>query len=431
MMRIAMFSDNFYPELSGIADSIILVARELARRGHRIHIYAPRYTRANHELLGLPSTEINLGDCISVTRLASLPYPTGTGQGRMVVPTGVRWRLLRRFCPDVVHVHLPFGLGLEGMLAARILGKPLVGTNHTPLTEFLRYSPIQGDWLGRLATRYTAWFYKHCAFVSSPSRAIFDAMQAFHFRAPHSVMSNPIRLDEFVPLGRKGVLKKKFGFSTPTILYAGRLAPEKQLDLLVEAVAALALEFPTLGLALLGRGTEEDNLKSLSRSLGVERRVKFLGFIPEVSQLAEAYNASEVFAIPSTAETQCIAAMQGMACGLPVVGVRSWGLKEYINDANGILVDAGDGNALARALAHLLHHPEECLRLGNGGREFVKRFSSAAIAAEWEEIYGHVVGEFQLRPDLAGFLSGEGQLGEPAVTRGTGEAPAADRSQIR
>jgi glycosyltransferase involved in cell wall biosynthesis len=391
VMRIGVFSDNFYPELSGIADSIVAVGRELAGRGHHIHIYAPRYTRPDHARLGLPPDEIELGRAVGVTRLPSLPYPTGTGQGRIVVPTGRCWRRLRRFRPDLVHVHLPFGVGLEGVRAARMLGTPLVGTNHTPLTEFLGYAPVRADRLRRLAARYTAWFYNRCDFVSSPARAIFDEMETFGFRAPHRVVSNPIRLDVFSPRPDKARLKRKFGFPEMTILYAGRLAAEKRLDLAIEAVAALAAAYPEICLALVGRGAQEDGLKALCASLGVEERVKFLGFLPDVRRLAEIYNASDVFVIPSTAETQSMAAMQAMACGLPVVGARAWGLTEYITEANGILVDPGDRDALARGVACLLRRPELRRRLGSGGRAFVRAFSASAVALEWEDLYGRVV----------------------------------------
>ena len=385
-MRIAVFSDNFYPELSGISDSIIALAGQLAARGHRLCIYAPRYAQRHFRRLGLPAAEIDLGEPIAIVRLPSLPYPTGTRQGRAVLPTGVP-RQLRQFHPDVIHVHLPFGVGLEGLQSARALGVPLIGTNHTPLSEFLRYSPLRGPRCERLAVRYGAWFYNHCDFVSSPSRAIFEEMDRLGFRAPHRVISNPIRTDIFRQLGSRELLKARFNFSGFTVLYAGRLAPEKRLDLAIRAVASLVATTPAVSLALLGRGSAEDDLRRLSRSLGVEGRVRFLGFIPDATTVSEIYNAADAFAIPSTAETQSIAAMQAMACGLPVVGVRAWGLSEYINAANGILVDPGDDAALARALLHLAAHPEVRHDLGEGGRAFVRALSSPVIAAEWEDVY--------------------------------------------
>jgi len=423
-MRIAMFSDNFFPELSGISDSISTLARQLAARGHRIRFYVPRYARRDHERLGLPFTEIDLGESIEVIRLASVRYPTGTKQGRMVLPTGVRWCHLRGFHPDVIHVHLPFAVGLEGLLAARMLGTPLMGTNHTPITEFLRYSPFRGVRCGRLAARYTAWYYNQCQFVSSPSRSILEEMGQFRFRVRHRVISNPIRLEVFFPFASKHLLKKKFGFSDLTILYAGRLAPEKRVDLIVRAVASLASEDPATSLVLLGRGSAEDDLKSLCRSLGVEGRVKFLGFIPNLTTVAEIYNASDLFVIASTAETQSIAAMHAMACGLPVVGVRAWGLAEYITPTNGILVDPGDGQALRQALGYLSTHPDLRLELGKGGQKSVAPFSPASIAGEWEDLYQKVLEEFHHRGDAHGRLRGRVRTAADLPFRETNDRPS-------
>jgi glycosyltransferase involved in cell wall biosynthesis len=146
--------------------------------------------------------------------------------------------------------------------------------------------------------------------------------------------------------------------------------------------------------------------------LGVEARVKFLGFLPDVHRLAEVYNASEVFVIPSTAETQSIAAMQAMACGLPVVGARAWGLAEYITEANGILVDPGDGDALTRGVAQLLRHPELRRRLGSGGQAFVQAFSASAIAADWETTYQAVVERARCRSSRRDRLWGHSQAAE-------------------
>ena len=75
-MRIAIFSDNFYPELSGISDSIISLAKELSVRGHYIHFYVPYYSAANYRKIGLPLEEIVLREKIKITRFFSLPYNT-------------------------------------------------------------------------------------------------------------------------------------------------------------------------------------------------------------------------------------------------------------------------------------------------------------------------------------------------------------------
>ena len=385
-MRIAIFSDNFYPELSGITDSILRTGKELARRGHRIAFFAPRYSPANYAALNLPYKEIDLGANISIHRFASLPYPTGTGQGRVVVPLGFRALRVRAFNPDVIHVHLPLGIGLEGLLAAQMLRRPLVGTNHTPTAEFMHYTPFSGESARRRAIQYVTWFYNRPQFVSAPSKSIFREMRPYGFRASHAVISNPLDTKLFLPLRKRIAMKRKFGLSGFTLLYAGRLAPEKHIDAIIHAVAFLKEELPDVSLAIAGNGMARQSLETLARERGVADRVKFLGFLPE-EQLVAAYNAADAFVMMSTAETQSIAMMHAMLVELPVVAARAWGLEEYVNERNDFLIPPGDIRALTEKIKELYKRPGLRSALGKNGRSFAIQFSPAVIADRWETIY--------------------------------------------
>jgi len=403
-MRIAIFSDNFYPELSGISDSIIATGKELAARGHTLHFFAPSHPPRNFGLLGLPEKEIDLGPNVKITRLWSTDYRTGSGQGRALIPTGFRWLAVRKFSPDIVHAHLPFGAGIEGLLAAKILKKPFVGTNHTPMTEFVRYSPVKIRRLDEWILKYTVWFYNHCNFMSSPARAVVDEMIVNGFKRPYRVVSNPIDTKIFYPCteAKKRALKKKFRFSSRTILYNGRLATEKRIDLVIYAVKKLVESIPDLMYVIVGRGLDEARLKKLAADLGIAEHVKILGFIKERDELAEVYNASDVFAILSTAESQSIVAMQAMACGLPVVASNTWGLGEYVTPATGISIDRGDEESLPERLGDLFGNPALMRELGVNGRTHVQKFSPESIAEEWEEIYENTIKNY--RRDTAGAI---------------------------
>ena len=107
-MRIAIFSDNFYPELSGISDSVLALARTLARRGHFIRFYVPYYSEKNYAAINVPFRELDLGPNVSVHRLFSIPFAMGTEQGRAVIPSGINIRDAARFAPDVLHTQMYF-----------------------------------------------------------------------------------------------------------------------------------------------------------------------------------------------------------------------------------------------------------------------------------------------------------------------------------
>jgi len=392
-MRIAIFSDNFYPELSGITDTIMTTGRELARRGHFINYYAPYYSSKNYEMLRREQN-LDMGPRVTIHRLPSLPFPAGTGQGRAVIPVGASLFSLRKFKPDVIHFHLIFGTGLEALLAAKIFKKPLVGTNHTPIAEFIRYSPIKAGWFQKFAARYDSWFYNHCSFVSSPAQAVLGAMKSFNTNIPHSAVSNPINLDVFKPTAAKWALKKKFHLPGFTMLYVGRLAVEKNIAVTMKAVARLGEKIPDLNFVIIGKGAHEKELRKLAKSLDVERRIKFFGFLPSTDALADVYNACDTFIMMSTAETQSIASMQALACRIPVIAANSWGLKEYIKPGVGFLVEPGNIEALAEKILYLYKNPQRRETMGKEGEKYVARFSIENIGNIWEQIYEKVIKDY-------------------------------------
>ncbi len=395
-MKIAIFSDNFYPELSGISDSLVEQAGELSRLGHEIDFFVPRYGKKDFTISHLPYREAEIGEGVSIHRLLALPFPAPTKQGRMIVPTFLRWIPLRKRYPDIIHTHLFFGAGFEGLLASFFLHRPLVGTSHTPLTEFLRYSPIQAKFLQKFALRFVSWYYNRCDFVTAPSQGILDEMHQYGFHKRSRVISNPIDLDHFFPASSEEqiTLKKEFGLSSFVILYTGRLAPEKHIDDIIRAIAILKEKIPEICLAITGHGEGEVSLRMLTKKLGVEDRVKFFGTVCAEDH-ARIYRAADIFAIMSTAETQSLSMMKAMATGIPPIGARARALAEYIHDnENGSLVEPGDYKALADTILFLYKHPEERKRLGEGGRTFVKQFSREKIAEEWQGLYTEVLTTF-------------------------------------
>jgi glycosyltransferase involved in cell wall biosynthesis len=393
-MRIAIFSDNFYPEMSGISDSIILIAKGLAQKGHHVNFYVPRYSKKNFLISKLKPEELELHENIGILRLPSIPYPFApTKQGRFALPFFASFSHLKKFDPDAIYTQDFFSAGLEALIVSRLLKKPLIGTSHTPITEFLKYAPFHFRWMDRLMLKYVSWYYNRCLMVSAPSRSILNEMIEYGFSKDHQVISNPINLDGFYPVENeeeKQALKKKFGLSDNTVLYTGRLGEEKKIDDIIRAVKLAKEKIPGISLAITGHGHAEKSLKRLSKELGLEKNIHFFGYVePEIFTLL--YQASDIFAVMSTAETQCMSMMQAMATRLPVIGAASWGVAEYIHPRNGYLVPPGDFEELSRKIIYLFENPAEIERLGSGGEEYVKNFSLEIIVREWEEIFQEAI----------------------------------------
>jgi 1,2-diacylglycerol 3-alpha-glucosyltransferase len=388
-MKIAMFTDYFFPELGGIQDSIATLSRSLGARGHCVDIYAPRYSPKDYHLAGSAVREPNLGKNVRIHRRRSMPVPSSTGQSRAALPSPKGWPALRRRArPDLIHVHSFFGIGLDALLVGTVLRIPLVGTNHTTVAGFGPHIPISV----RRASDYVMWFHNRCEHVTAPSKSVFDELGSARLRRPLSVISNPIDTDRFCPTSANehDVIKAQLGLTGPVVTYAGRLGPEKNLEPILRAIAMLRDRGLRLQLAIAGHGTHEASLRTLIGDLRIGDQAWLLGTLTQ-TELADLLRISDIFVMMSTSETQSMALLQAMASGVPVVAANSRALPEFVDGSNGVLVDPHDPAELADTLADLSASPERRRKLGSAGRRKAMRYGAETVADEWEALYRSVL----------------------------------------
>ncbi len=392
-MRIAFYSDNFYPEISGISDSIITTGEELRRRGHAILYVAPWYP---HKTFGLSRDAAR--DHLSVVRLPSVPFfRSPTGQSRVALAVGSSFQTVGKLTPDIIHVQSPYGAGIEGLRAARHFASTLVGTNHTPIAEFVRYLPTHGALAARLAQRYEGWYYGHCAITTAPCGGLIEEMRRAGFQAEACAQPNPVPLPASMPGPQeRSACRRELDVRGPMILSAGRLAPEKHVDVILRAFAGALNALPAATLVVTGHGPSADALKRLAERLGVTERVRFVGFVA-VRELERLYSIADAYVVMSTAESQSLSLMQAFAHGIPAVVARSRGLIDFTPPDAGFLVEPGDVTTLATRLTELLRDEERRRRMGAAGVEFVKRLSPSAMATQWEGIYERALAKRRTR----------------------------------
>ncbi len=386
-MKIAMYTDHFYPELGGIQDSVALTARSLGACGHQIDIFAPRHPAADFAKIGRTAEAPDLGHNVKVYRRLSLPFASSTQQSRAVIPllTSLFAGVGRRR-PDVIHSHSFFGLGLEALAIGHLLGVPVVGTNHTNVRGFGPYIPVSIE----KAVGWVAWYYNRCAAITAPSRSVFEGLGAGRMRHVPHILSNPIDTEVFHPPGAasRPATRRSFGLTGAArdgklIVYAGRLGREKNIDIVLRALAEPGCRAT---IAIAGHGAYEPQLRALAAGLGITQRVVFLGTLAP-PRLAELFGAADLFTMMSTTETQSMATLQAMACGLPVIASAGGAVAEYIDSGAGRLVDPHDAGALAATIAELLADTGLCRRLGLAGRDVAQRHSVHNVTTAWEALY--------------------------------------------
>ena len=149
-------------------------------------------------------------------------------------------------------------------------------------------------------------------------------------------------------------------------------------------------DMPDIELVFVGNGMMRNELEMLSKKWGIEKNIKFAGFIGDTTKKALYYKSSDIFVLPSTMSTESfgIVNLEAMACGIPIVASKIGGIPDVVKDGeNGLLVPPRDSEALADTIIYLLENEDIRKRMGKNGRDKVEDSSWERIAEETEKIY--------------------------------------------
>lgn len=375
-MRIAQFTESFRPVINGVAVAVDLLAAELSRK-HHVEIFAPRFPGYQDEPGSSP-----------VHRFPSYFWPRNRDYPLAIPVSPTISRGFSRGEFEVVHTHSPFALGQAGLRWARRHGIPVVTTYHTLYVEYAHYAHVlpQGpvrsylQWLSRS-------YCEACDLVAVPTAPIRDVLLEYGVRRPIHVIPTGLRL-----AGRptRNPDFPRAALAIPedalVILYAGRLAREKNLELLFGAFGRVARRVPTAWLLVAGSGPSERDALRLAEATGAADRIAFTGFVPP-ERMPEVFAAVDVFAFASLTDTQGLVLTEAKAAGVPAVSVNAYGPSAVITDGlDGFLVP-NDAEAFAAALVRILTDDELRQRMSAAAETEARRFSIEATTAAYEELY--------------------------------------------
>lgn len=296
--------------------------------------------------------------------------------------------------PDVIHTNYWLS-GWAGLLVKRELGIPMANSFHTlaRVKDLTRRDDEPPESLLRIATEHEVIDGADCVVASTPFEAA-DLME--HYGAdPSRLCMSPPGVDHtvFAP-GSRDEARARLGLGPgPLLLFVGRIQPLKGVDVALDAVGALAPEFPGLRIRVVGGPSgragraEMESLVRRSHALDIADRVEFLEPVPH-RDLADHYRAADVLVLPSRSETFGLVAAEAQSCGLPVVAARAGGLAHVVaHDESGLLVDGWDPVDHADAIRRILSDRTLAERLSEGAVRFAERFSWEATANRFLELY--------------------------------------------
>jgi glycosyltransferase involved in cell wall biosynthesis len=364
--------------LGGVPTAVDTIRRDLEALGHEVVVVAPRMAGADD-------------GGRRVIRVPAVPAPTYPDFA-LALPLGPSLtRRLRSLELDVFHAHHPFLLGASARRLARSAGRAFVFTYHTLYDRYAHYVPLPGPMVARRAIRWSARFADTADLILAPSAFVARRLRAQGVWRPIEVLPTGVDLDRFRPGDRaaeRGALG--IGPDDRVLLYVGRLDREKNLELVLEAVARVRA--PQLRLLLVGRGTQAAALRRAAASRGLGDRVELRGGAPP-DALPAYYRAADAFVFASTTETQGLAVLEAMACGLPVVAVRASGVEEIVTDGVSGLLVPEDAATFAAAVEEILADAALRAKLAVGGREAAAPLGSRALAPRLVAAYRRARGE--------------------------------------
>ncbi len=374
-LTVAFFTCNYRPLINGLSLAVERLAAGLRARGHRVLIFAPRY----------PGARDAEPDCL---RMPSLRVPTHHAYAIPLPWLGRRRRALLEARPAIVHAHHPFVVGPYAARLARRLGVPLVFTHHTLYEHYGHYVPAASGLAGALARRRATRFAARADLVVAPSPGVARRLAADGVRAP--ILTIPMGVEAPPTPGpeARAALRRDIlgGAAGPLLLTVGRVAREKNLEVLLRAFAFVADDAPGVVLCLVGDGDDRARLARFAAALGVAGRVRFVGAVaPEA--VGGYYGAADLFAFPSVSEAQGLVVLEALAHGLPVLAARSPAVEDLLTDGLTARLAEPTPAGLATGLRELMASPGLRARLGRAGRAVAAAHPFDASVGRHEQAY--------------------------------------------
>lgn len=375
-MNILMMTNTFTPHVGGVARSVEAFTAEYRKRGHRVLVVAPVFE-------GIPEDEID------VIRIPAIQHFSGSDFSVVLPIPGFLTSATEKFKPDVVHSHHPFLIGATALRVAHLHELPLVFTHHTMHEQYTHYVPGDSKALKRFIIKLSTAYANLCDQVFAPSESVASVLRERGVTAPIEVVPTGVHLKRFAGGSGPGF---RAALDIPedsfVVGHLGRLAPEKNLEFLANAVAAFLGLDSRSHFLLVGRGPSQKAIRDIFARQGLADRLRTAGIL-EHPLLASAYRAMDVFAFASKSETQGMVLTEAMAAGVPVVALDAPGIREVVVDhQNGRLLHSETVEAFSSALQWVASLSSERMQqVKQGARNTAEAFSIRRTADKALSLY--------------------------------------------
>lgn len=398
-MKIGIFTDTYNPTTSGVVTSINMVEQELKKRGHEVYVFAP-------------SKSIQPNDNQTLYMLKSMPLLVAKQYKNRIAAFYSRdiAKKIKDIGIDIVHTQSEFSLGHFGKVMSRKMDIPFIHTYHTMWEDYIHYVlPIhtkRNIYPKRLVRTISRNFVRKAECVITPSKKTekYLKYKCKVKNKPIYVIPTGIDTTAFAPAKftneERLNLKTSLGISKndKVILFLGRVAEEKSIDLILNNMPALFKTNPNTKFVIVGDGPSKNDLEKQAKQLNISDKVIFVGKVPW-NEVPKYYSIADVFVNASITETQGLTFLEAMASGVPIVAKYAPNLTEYIhNQKNGILLR--NPQDFAKNIKNVLDNNELSKKLSEAGLKTAKSYSVEEFGDKLEALYTEIIRGYKLKKNL-------------------------------
>ncbi len=313
-MRIALFSDTYAPEINGVAIHVAALKEALESLGH--------------EVLVVTTTPKNdtLNETNGVLHCPSIKLKRIYGYGLSMPINMKQYNIIKRFNPDVIHIHTEFGIGLFGILVSKMLKRPVVYTLHTIYDDYVYYvvpKPLVKTGQ-RIFYKYIRLLYKRATVITGPSPKSHEYLVNAGLHRNIEVIPNPVDVDKFSVenVSKDDINLIRQQYNIPEKAFIGciisRVGKEKSIDILLDYIAKYSKINKDFRFLIVGDGPAKESLEDQAKRLNIDDITIFTGKIPN-DKLLPYYAACDVFLTASLSDTNSISMLEAMSMGLPII----------------------------------------------------------------------------------------------------------------
>jgi glycosyltransferase involved in cell wall biosynthesis len=376
------------PEVNGVAITIGRMVHGLLKRGHHIHMIRPRQFKQD------VAAKI---DNYSETLVAGMPIP-GYPELKSGLPAkGILIRLWKQQRPDIVHIATEGPLGWSALSAARKLNIPVSTDFHTNFHSYTQHYGV--GLLKKPIAAYLRHFHNKAACTMVPTASLQQQLE-FEGYKNVLVVSRGVDSELFHPAKRSVELRATWHATdeTPVVMLVSRIAPEKNLHVVIHAFEQMLKIHPLAKLVFVGDGPARAELEKKYP------HVIFAG-MQSGEPLAQHYASGDIFLYPSLTETYGNVTIEAMASGLAPVAYDYAAARQHIrHDVNGVLVPFADTDAFITQSKGLISDMDRVQRLRLAARQTVESLTWEHIMGEMESVLLDIVrkqGDQNVQPELS------------------------------